>query len=211
MVLWNGVIVEESEFRGQESLLAECGIKIVSPPQQVDFLAALEETCEATYEMKTELTDPPRSFNCISFMAWFLRHLGVVVSPRLEVAGCGEQIGASDLLPCDLIFTHGVKAWYDDPDHGPIGHVGIATEAGVMHATRRNGGEVQGIVEESLEGFLEHTGPLRTIRRLAARSPLMTLACSAEAWLRDPPQNAEEVKKYIEKTCAWFDAQLVDA
>lgn len=210
MVLWNGVIVDETEFRGQEFLLAECGIKKIIPLGQGDIIAAWKETCEATYNVNARVEDAPSVFNCLTFASWMLKRLGLHVAPLLEVATCGEGVTIDDVLPGDLVFTNGVKAWYKDPDHGPIGHVGIVTLTGVAHATRRKRGEKDGVIEESLEEFLEFTGPLRVIRRLIAQPPYMTLACDSTKWLEKPPQTAAEVKEYVDRSRAWFDSQLVD-
>ncbi len=122
-------------------------------------------TESAKYRIDARLEEAPAVFNCLTFVSWFfLQFFNREVEPLCEIVDSGMEVDIQNIAWRDLIFTAGSRSYYESAN-GSIGHVGIVTPHGtIIHATRRRG--VNGIIEESLEEFLNHHGPLRTVRRL---------------------------------------------
>ncbi len=105
----------------------------------------------ATYRLKADLSEAPGVFDCSSFTKYLYAQKGIWI-PRLSVQQ--RQIGSvtENPLPGDLVFTAGLRGYFDTDPRDTVGHVGIATADGtVIHAKNRTAGVVESTFSEFYE------------------------------------------------------------
>lgn len=147
------------------------------------FAEVRKETRNSQYMFRSEIEYAPKTVNCLTLAIWIFELIGITLPydiGRIASGGRGvnrlvyipgglfaREIEIDDTSrPGDILVVQG-RGYYDHPDYGKVGHLGIVTEKyDVLHATRRQKGAVCGVIEESLEEFLTHHGPLRTARRM---------------------------------------------
>lgn len=150
------------------------------------FAEVRKETRSSRYSFRSEVEDAPTRVNCLTLVVWIFKLCGITLPYDLvriiDASSCVRTIVdvtgvwlrgdiylpdySETWIPGDILLVEG-RGYYDHPDYGKIGHLGIVTEKyDILHATRRQQGTVCGVIEESLEQFLAHHGPLRTARRL---------------------------------------------
>jgi cell wall-associated NlpC family hydrolase len=126
---------------------------------------------QATYRLDAGLDEAPRVVNCLTLVALAYQPIGIeLASTTLEgQLAAGGVVEFSQLTPGDLIFTGGYQAYFEHPDYGGIGHVGLFTERGtVIHATKRRGR--CGVIEDDLAPYLAEGGFRVACRILRSQS-----------------------------------------
>lgn len=108
---------------------------VADPAQSSDRTGAiLRAALSQQGKPYASLSDPPRTFDCSSFVSWvFKQALGLDLAPLTWTQvtyGSSVPIGPDYVHPGDLIFTK-------DSEGRPFGHVGIAVDAHTkIHAPR---------------------------------------------------------------------------